>query len=86
MARGRSDRYIKVQVILLHNTHDSMLVNCNLKRGPEKKAWVPFSLLHFADEAKIKKAPLDKVITVRMFEWKATQLSLKEVDDGESDD
>lgn len=72
----RSDEYVRVDVILLHNTEDAILINCNLGRGPERKAWVPFSLLHSVEESKLKNAPLDKVVNIRMRQWKAEQLSL----------
>lgn len=70
-----TDAYVKVKVILIAKTRDAILIDCDLD-GPMRKAWIPLSLVHIADELKIGNDHSTDIVEFRLREWKALELDL----------
>lgn len=71
-----SDNYVKVKVILITRTRDALLVDCKLDGVDMRKAWIPLSLVHSADEKKVGNNHATDIVEFRLREWKAMELGL----------
>ncbi len=67
------ETYLKVPCYIRQVTRDAVMI---AGQGSLFIEWVPLSLIHGADELKLRKAMRDDFMTIRIFEWKVRSLGL----------
>ncbi len=65
------EEYVKCTAKVLMATRDAFMIE-----SAELPLWIPFSLVHSADEMKIKRAMRGDVVSFRLMEWKARAMML----------
>lgn len=73
-----NDEYIKVQGQFVFKGRDAALINPN-HAGRDNECWIPFSLMHGADERKFSIDKFDTMIEFRLRKWKALSFGFKEI-------
>lgn len=72
-----SDKYVKVECILIVRTKDAICVDVSpIDSEFMDKRWIPLSLIHGADEARIGNDHSSDVVSFRLMDWKARELGL----------
>lgn len=71
-----TDKYTKVECILIHMSSNAALIGIAKENGMVLENWIPLSLVHGADEIKMRRVNHIDKITIRVMDWKVKELGL----------
>lgn len=67
-----TETYLPVRTMIIKVSTDAVLIH----QQAIYSHWIPLSLIHGADELKLRKAMRGDVITLRIMDWKVRALDL----------
>lgn len=71
-----SDDYVTLAIEIRFHNKDAALIA--LSEDPFTERWIPYSLMHGADESKLRLLRVGETMQLRIFHWKAKQEGLLE--------